>query len=105
MTAELTDIKNVSTLIMCELPIQSDKGTVSGNAKFLRKFSSGFITFIILFISLFEMKKVIPFPALTAPFPFIFLSNLLITLEMILLVNPDKLFLAKQIGTFASAFV
>lgn len=57
MTAELTDIKNVSTLIMCELPIQSDKGTVSGNAKFLRKFSSGFITFLKLFLgNIFSWK-------------------------------------------------
>ena len=44
------------------------------------------------------MNKVNPFPALTAPFPLILLSKLLIAFEAafeaILLTNPSKLFLA-----------
>ena len=59
--------------------------------------------FIIL-ISSFEINKVNPFPALTAPFPHIFLSSLFIGLEVKLLTNPDKLSLAKEIAIFASAF-
>ena len=50
------------------------------------------------------MNKVNHFPALTAPFPLIFHSNLFIALESILLTNPGKLYLAKRIATFVSAF-
>ena len=66
--------------------------------------SNDFVIFIISFISSFEINKVNPFPALTAPFPLIFLSNLFIALEVVLLTNPGKLFLAKGIATFVSAF-
>ena len=59
--------------------------------------SDDFIIFIISFISSFEIYKVNPFPALAALFPFIFLSNLFITLEVKLLINPGKLSLAKNI--------
>ena len=40
----------------------------------------------------------------TAPFPLIFLSNLFFTLEVKLLIDPGKLFLAKGIAMFVSAF-
>ena len=39
------------------------------------------------FISLFEMNNVNPFPALKAPFPLIFISNLFIAFEVRLLTN------------------
>ena len=51
------------------------------------------------------MNKVNPFPALTAPFPLVFLLNLLIAFKNKLLTNPDKLSLAKGIATFFSAFL
>ena len=60
---------------------------------------------IISFISSFEKYKVNPFPASTAPFPLIFLSNLFIAFEVKLITNPDKLSLAKGIATFVSAFL
>ena len=41
------------------------------------------------------MNKVSPFPALIAPFPLIFLSNLFIAFEAKLLTNPGKLSLGK----------
>ena len=55
---------------------------------------------IISFISIFEINI---FPALTAPFLLIFVSNLFIALEVKLLTNPDRLFLAKRMATFVSA--
>ena len=51
------------------------------------------------------MNKVNPFTALTTLFPLIFLSNLFIAFEVILLTNPGKLSLAKQIATFFIAFL
>ena len=59
---------------------------------------------IISFIFSFEINKVNPFLALTAPFPLIFLSNLFIAFEVKLLTNPGKLSLAKEISIFVSAF-
>ena len=59
---------------------------------------------IISFISSFEINKVNPFPAPTALFPLIFLSNLFIAFEVKLLTNPGKLSLAKGIAIFVSAF-
>ena len=59
---------------------------------------------IISFISSFEINKVNPFLALTAPFPLIFHSNLFIAFEVKLLTNPGKLFLVKRIAKFASEF-
>ena len=50
------------------------------------------------------MNKVNPFSALTAHFPLIFLSNLFVAFEVILLTNPGKLSLAKRIETFVSDF-
>ena len=41
------------------------------------------------------MNKVNPFPALIAPFPLIFLSNLFVAFEAKLLTNPGKLSLGK----------
>ena len=52
----------------------------------------------------FEMNKVNPFPALTAPFPFIFLSSLFLAFGVKLLTNPGNLPLAKGIATFAFVF-
>ena len=66
--------------------------------------SNDFIILIISFISSFEINKVNPFPALTAPFVFILLSDLFMALEVKLRINPGKLSLAKGIGTFVSAF-
>ena len=67
--------------------------------------SNDFMILIISFISSFKINKVNPFPALTAPFPLIFLSNLFIAFEVKLLTNPGKLFPAKGITAFASAFL
>ena len=66
--------------------------------------STDFIILIILFISSFEINKVNFFPALTGPFPLIFLSNLLIAFEVKLFTNPGKFSLAKGIAIFISAF-
>ena len=52
---------------------------------------SDFTILIISCISSFEINKVNPFPALTAPFPLILLSNLFIAFEAKLLTNPGKL--------------
>ena len=51
------------------------------------------------------MNKVNHFPALTAPFGLIFLSNLFIVFEVILFTNPGKLSLGKGIAMFYSAFL
>ena len=59
---------------------------------------------IISFISPFKINKVNPFPALTAPFPHIFLSNLFIAFEVKLPTNPSKLSLDKRTAMFAYAF-
>ena len=66
--------------------------------------SNDFIILIISFISSFKINKVNPFPALTAPFPLMFLSNVFIAFEVKLLTNPGKLFLGRGIAIFASAF-
>ena len=66
--------------------------------------SNEFIILIISFISLFGVNKVHPFPALTAPFPLTFLSNLFITFEVKFLTNPGKLFLGKGIVIFVKVF-
>ena len=55
-------------------------------------------------MSSFEVNKVNPIPALTAPFPLIFLSNLLIAFQVKLLTNQGKLSLAKGIAIFIVAF-
>ena len=68
------------------------------------KCSDDFMILIILFTSSFEMNKVNPFPALTAPFPLIFLSNLFIAFEVKLLANLGTLSLAKGSIIFVSAF-
>ena len=47
--------------------------------------SNYFMILIISYISSFKINKVNPFPALTARFPFIFLSNLFIAFEFKLL--------------------
>ena len=57
---------------------------------------------IISFIPPFEINKVNPFPALSFPFPLIFLSGLFIAFEAKLLTNPGKLSLAKEIVLFVS---
>ena len=67
--------------------------------------SNDFIILIISFISLFKINKVNPFPALTAPFPLTFLSNLFYAFESKLPTNPGKLSLAKEIAMFVCAFV
>ena len=66
--------------------------------------TNDFMILIISFISLFEINKVNPFPAPSAPFPLIFLLNLFIAFKAKLLTKPDKLSLAKGIATFVGAF-
>ena len=66
--------------------------------------SIDFITLIILFMFLFEINKVNPFPALAAPSPLIFLSNLSFAFKVKLLTNPDKFSHAKEIAILVSAF-
>ena len=68
------------------------------------EFSIDFIILIISFIFLFEINKVNLFPALTAPFPLVFLSNLSIAFKTKLLTNPGKVSLAKGISKFVCAF-
>ena len=65
--------------------------------------SNDFMILIISFISSFEANKVNTFPALTA-FTFIFLSNLVITIEAKLLTSPGTLSLAKGRVIFVSVF-
>ena len=65
------------------------------------EFSNDFIILIISFMSSFEINKVNPFCAPTAPFLLIFLSNLFIGFEVKLLTNPGKLSFAKGIAIFA----
>ena len=55
-------------------------------------------------MSSFEMNKMNHFPALTAPFPQIRLSNLLIP-EEVALTHPVKLLLAKGIGRSNTTFL
>ena len=61
----------------------------------------------MFFIYLFELDKVNPFPAWTAPFPLIcFFSNLFIAFEAKLLTNnPHKISLPKGIATFVCLLV
>ena len=66
--------------------------------------SNDFMILIISFIFSLEIKKVNPFPALTAPLPLIFFSNLFIAFEGKLLTYPSKLCLAKEIAIFSGAF-
>ena len=66
--------------------------------------SYDFMILIISFISSFEINKVDRFPALTAPFPLVFHSNLFIEFEVKLRSNPDKLPLTKGIAMFVIAF-
>ena len=66
--------------------------------------SNGFMVLIISSISSFEINKLNPFPALTAPFPIIFLSIFLIAFEVKLLTSPGNLFLANRIVSFLSVF-
>ena len=58
-----------------------------------------FMILIISFIFSFEINKINPFPALTAPFPLIFFK-LFIAFEIKLLTNPGKLSLAKWRAIF-----
>ena len=60
-----------------------------------------------MFISSFEINKVNPFAAFTAAFkiPLVFLSNIFIAFEVILLTNPGKLFLAEGIARSVITFL
>ena len=51
------------------------------------------------------MNKANLFLAFTAAFPCIFLSNLFIAFEVILLTNQGKLTVVKGIATFVTAFL
>ena len=55
-------------------------------------------------MSSFGINRVNPIPALTAPFPLIFLPKLFIAFAFKLLTNQGKLYLAKRIAIFVSAF-
>ena len=50
------------------------------------------------------MNKVSIIPALTAPFPLVYLSNLFIAFEAKLVTNPGKLSLVKGIARTAISF-
>ena len=52
----------------------------------------------------FKTNKVNPFPALAAPFPLVFLSDVFTAFEAKLLTNPGKFALDKGIAIFVSAF-
>ena len=67
------------------------------------EYSIDFVTLIISFISSFERNKVNLFPALTAAFPLISISNFFIVLEA-KCANPGKMSLAKGIAMFVSVF-
>ena len=69
------------------------------------EYPNDFMILIISFISSFKINETNPFPAHTAPFPSIFLSNFFIAFEAKLLANLGKLFLAKEIETFVRTFV
>ena len=66
--------------------------------------SSNDFMILIICISSFQINKVNPFPALTAPFLLIFISNLYIAFVVELVTDPAKLCLAKGIAVFVSAF-
>ena len=55
-------------------------------------------------MSSFEINKVKFCPALTAPFPLIFLSNLFIVFEVKLITDPGILSFTKGMAMFISAF-
>ena len=57
-----------------------------------------------MILSTFKINKVNPFPALTAPFPTTFLSNLFIAFEATLLTNLGKLSLTKGIARSVITF-
>ena len=67
--------------------------------------SDSFMILIISFISSLEINKVYLFPALTANFSLIFVSNSFIAFQVKLLTNPGKLSLAKGISIFVSALL
>ena len=60
---------------------------------------------IVPFISLFKINVVNPFPALTALFPLIFLSNIFFAFGAKLLTNAGKSSIAKGIARSFSAFL
>ena len=60
---------------------------------------------IISLISSFEINKVNPFPAVTAPFPVIFLSSLFIAFKAKFLTYPGKLSLTKGKARSAITFL
>ena len=62
--------------------------------------SNDFMILIISFNSSFETTKWNYFPAFSAPFPLILISNLFITFVAKLLANPGELSLPKEIATF-----
>ena len=63
------------------------------------------MTLITLFITSFNINKVNPFPALTATFPLIIVSNLFTAFKAKLLANTGKLSLVKGKATFFRAFL
>ena len=75
------------------------KISVTPSTNTFESFNDFKILIITSFISLFEIYTENPIPAPTAPFPFIFLLNLLIAFEAYLRTNPGKLSLDKRIAT------
>ena len=63
-----------------------------------------FMILMLSFISSFKINEVNLFPALAAPCPVIFLSNLFISFKVKLLANRAKVSLAIRIAAFVSAF-
>ena len=66
--------------------------------------SNDLIILIIPFISSIEINEANSFPALTAPFPLIFVPNLLIAFEVKLHTNRGTLSLSKGIARSVGAF-
>ena len=97
----LARLQDVSLLLLFFFLCFTDSVTPTNNKL---ECSNGFLVLIISSISSFEINNFNPFPALTAPFPIIFLSIFLIAFEVKLLTNQGKLFLANGIVSFLSAF-
>ena len=80
--------------------------TISVAPSINRPESSGHFTILIISsISSYEMNNVNPFPALTAPYPLVFLSNLFNTGDDPLVANSDKISFAKRTSRPNNAFL
>ena len=74
-------------------------GSVVTPSSNTHKSPNDFLILMISFTSLFEINKANPFSTPTAPFLFIFLSNLFISFEAKSLTNPEKSEAKNKAGT------